>query len=218
MSSRRVTLTFDNGPSPGVTERVLDVLDEHDLSATFFVCGKNLADPHARELIFDARQRGHWIGNHTMTHSTSLGEQSDPDTLRYEIGAVQEMLGSAAHAERFFRPRGNGGVLDRRLLSRNALTYLADNRYSVVLWTSVPRDWEDPDGWPDRAMTDIGATEHTVLVVHDIPSGAMRQLPAFIERVRDDGAEFVQDFPDSCVPMRRGALLAEIDHLIAADG
>src|SRR5947209_7218582 len=73
-----VTLTFDNGPAPGTTERVLDVLGERDLKATFFVVGSMLHRPGARELADRAVAEGHWVGNHSMTHATPLGHEPDP--------------------------------------------------------------------------------------------------------------------------------------------
>jgi peptidoglycan-N-acetylglucosamine deacetylase len=194
---------------------VLDILDQQDVRATFFVCGKQLITGAGRDLLRRAVASGNWAGNHTMTHSSSLGMDSTPDTLGLEIGAVQEMLGSCAHPDQFFRPQGNGGVLDKRLLSSAALSYLAAGRYSLVLWNSVPHDWDDPTGWVTRALADVTAQDWTVLVIHDIASGAMRQLPEAISRIRDAGAEIVQEFPPDCVPMRAGRLLASVDHLVA---
>ena len=64
-----VTLTFDNGPAPGTTESVLDVLAERGIAATFFVVGTMLEAPGARALAERAAAEGHWIGNHSMTHA-----------------------------------------------------------------------------------------------------------------------------------------------------
>jgi peptidoglycan/xylan/chitin deacetylase (PgdA/CDA1 family) len=217
-TERRVTLTFDNGPTPGVTDDVLNVLDRHDVRSTFFACGQQLLSADGRRLLRRAVEAGHWAGNHTMTHSASLGVQSAPDDLRREIGAAQEMLGSAAHPDRFFRPRGAGGKLDKQLLSTAAVDYLAAGNYSLVLWTSVPRDWEDPAGWVSRALADVRAQDWTVLVVHDIASGAMRLLAEAIARIRDTGAAIVQEFPASAVPMYRGQLRAPVGHLVCDAG
>ena len=58
MATRQVTLTFDNGPTPGVTERVLAILDRENIRSTFFVVGQNLSKPAAASLARDA-QRSH---------------------------------------------------------------------------------------------------------------------------------------------------------------
>ncbi|XSC45191.1 polysaccharide deacetylase family protein [Bradyrhizobium sp. RDT10] len=61
-----LTLTFDNGPEPGVTPRVLDILREHGIKTTFFVIGEKLGDPERYRLAARAHDEGHWIGNHTL--------------------------------------------------------------------------------------------------------------------------------------------------------
>ena len=84
-----LTLTFDNGPEPGVTPRVLDVLRERGIKTTFFVIGEKLGDRERRRLAARAHDEGHWIGNHTFTHSIPLGQQHDTETAEKEIGRTQ---------------------------------------------------------------------------------------------------------------------------------
>src|SRR4051812_18098810 len=115
-SRRRVTLTFDNGPTPGVTEPVLDVLDGRGLKATFFVVGERVARPEGRALAERAHAAGHWIGNHTMTHRVQFGCATDAAVDR-EIDDAQAALDGLAHPDRLFRPYGAGGVIDRNLMS-----------------------------------------------------------------------------------------------------
>ena len=147
-----LTLTFDNGPDPDVTPRVLDVLAERGIKATFFVIGEKLADTARRGLAVRAHGEGHWIGNHTFTHSVPLGEQPDRMTAEKEIGRTQDAIGDLAHPQRWFRPFGGGGNLDTRLLKPSVVDYLTRNKHSCVLWNSIPRDWDDPDGWTGRAL------------------------------------------------------------------
>ncbi len=77
MVTGRVTLTFDNGPTPGITDRVLAVLAKHGVKSTFFACGKNLGTKAEVALVERAHDEGHWVGNHTFTHSFSLGDSDD---------------------------------------------------------------------------------------------------------------------------------------------
>jgi peptidoglycan/xylan/chitin deacetylase (PgdA/CDA1 family) len=206
----KVTLTFDNGPAPGVTEQVLDTLAERGVRATFFVVGNQLRK--ARALAERAAAEGHWIGNHTMTHSLPLGDGADPVG---EIDATQELIGDLTHAARWYRPFGRGGVLDDRLLSTAAVAHLRDGGYSCVLWNSVPRDWEDPDAWVDRALADVEANAWTVVVMHDLPTGAMDRLPRLLDGLDARGAEIAQDFPDACVPIRNGEIVGDLTGLVA---
>ena len=78
-----LTVTFDNGPEPSVTPEVRDVLARHGIASTFFVIGSKLQNPLARACVERAHAEGHWIGNHTWTHTRPLGEQpSAPPRIR----------------------------------------------------------------------------------------------------------------------------------------
>jgi peptidoglycan/xylan/chitin deacetylase (PgdA/CDA1 family) len=213
----RLTLTFDNGPTPGVTERVLDTLAERGIKATFFVVGTDLLRDQRRELAARAAADGHWHGNHTMTHSIRFGDSDDPELPEREIGRSQEVLGDLAHPDRLFRPWGNGSI-SPRILSRAAIDYLGAGAYTCVLWNCVPRDWEEPDGWVDRALHDIDRQDWTVLVLHDQETGAMRWLPRFLDQVEHRDIAYVQSFPDSCVPIRRGRPTGPLEHLYINNG
>jgi peptidoglycan/xylan/chitin deacetylase (PgdA/CDA1 family) len=207
----KLTLSFDNGPEPEVTPAVLDALRRRGLKATFFVLGHKLREPARRALAERSRDEGHWIGNHTFSHATPLGERSEPNAPELEIGRAQEALGALAHADRFFRPNGGGGNLDRRLLSRRAVDYLVEGGYSCVLWNSIPRDWADPEGWVERALAQCAAQDWTLTVLHDLPTGAMRRLDAFLDELEARGIELRQDFPPDCMPIRSGQVAAPLD-------
>jgi peptidoglycan/xylan/chitin deacetylase (PgdA/CDA1 family) len=209
-----VTLTFDNGPAPGTTEWVLDVLAERKLSATFFVVGTMLHRKGGRDLAERAAAEGHWIGNHSMTHTTPLGAGLDRAEVQREIQETQELLGDLAHERRFFRPFGGGGLIGPHLLSPAAVDVLCDGSYTCVLWNSVPRDWEDPVGWVDSALADIQRLEHAVVVLHDLPTGAMDALPTFLDALEARNTVFSQDFPADVVPIERGAA-RQLDGLVA---
>jgi len=213
--SARVTLTFDNGPTAGVTDRVLDVLAKHGVKSTFFACGKNLGTRAGIRLIERAHDEGHWIGNHTFTHSFSLGDSADPAAPAAEIGRTQELLTGVTHADRLFRPPGGGGNLDRHLLSRAAVRYLKDEKYTLVLWNNVPMDWADPGGWETTCRRNMTRQQWSVVVLHDLDTGAMAGLDGALGRMLDDGLDIIQDFPSGCVPMRRGLVTAPLDHLVS---
>jgi len=104
-----VTVTFDNGPEPSVTPRVLDVLARRGVRTTFFVIGNKLLTRDARACTERAHAEGHWIGNHTWTHSRPLGERPGAATADLEIGRTQAEIGVLSHSDRLFRPTGGGG-------------------------------------------------------------------------------------------------------------
>jgi peptidoglycan/xylan/chitin deacetylase (PgdA/CDA1 family) len=208
---KKVTLSFDNGPDPGgTTAFVLDELASRAIRASFFVTGRQLARPGARALAERAHDEGHWIGNHTLTHSVMFGDSVDATFAEREIGETQALIGELAHPDRFFRPYGGGGVISRRLLSASAVDCLSRGAYTCVLWNSVPRDWEADAAWVDRCLADVEAHDWTVVVAHDLPTGGMAHLPTLLDRLGALGAEFVQAFPDDCTPIRRGVAIADL--------
>jgi peptidoglycan/xylan/chitin deacetylase (PgdA/CDA1 family) len=207
-----LTLSFDNGPEPDATPGVLDVLARRGLRSTFFVIGEKLA--RARALTERAATEGHWIGNHTWTHRHPLGERDEADTGEKEIGRAQTAIGALSHPQRFFRPFGGGGNLDRRLLNQSALDYLKAGGFTCVLWNSIPRDWSDPDGWVERALAQCASQPWTLMVLHDLPTGAMRHLEMFLDRVGEAGGRVRQDFPPDCVPMVEGVIVRPIDDYV----
>ncbi len=216
MSTRRVTLTFDNGPTPGVTDRVLDLLDAHGVAVTFFVIGEKVArDDAHRALVARAWGAGHWIGNHTYTHRGLMGGLPDADAAQSEIQRTQDLIAPFAHPDQFYRPCGGGGQLCPGLLTEGALTLLTSCGYSLVLWNAVPRDWIDPDGWPARALGIIEGLANTaqdwpLVVLHDIENGALARLGSFLTSLSAGGFTVVQALPPACLPIRRGRVVGEV--------
>ncbi len=204
-----ITLSFDNGPDPDVTPQVLDTLRRHGIGATFFVLGDKLRD--RRHIAQRAHAEGHWIGNHTYNHLVPLGLSEEQGVASDEIARTQALMGDLVHERKFFRPFGGGGVLDNRLLNREALSFLIDGGYTCILWNAVPEDWARPDEWVERALGQCFAQDESLLVLHDLSTGAMQHLDRFITTARDRGAVFRQEFPADCVPIDRGRLVRPVD-------
>ena len=203
---KRVTLTFDNGPTPGITGQVLDILSARGIRASFFVIGEKLERPDGRALALRAHAEGHWIGNHSFTHSAPLGEPPEEEYARREIDETQELVGELAHRDKFFRPMGGGGLIGPHLFSRAALGLLQEGKYTCVLWSSVPGDWKDQAGWVDRCVAEIAAGDWTTVALHDIENAALPRLAEFLDRLCTVEVEFRQEFPDDVVVMKRGEL------------
>jgi peptidoglycan/xylan/chitin deacetylase (PgdA/CDA1 family) len=211
---KRVTLTFDNGPTPGTTEHVLAILSTRRIHATFFLVGEKLVAPGGRALAARVHSEGHWIGNHSFTHSVPLGEKPDAEYARQEIEETQNLIGDLTHADRLFRPMGGGGRIGTHLLSRAALQLLQRGKYTCVLWSSVPGDWKDQDGWVDRCISDVSGRDWTVVVLHDVENASLPRLPEFLDRLESLGVEFRQDFPVDVVMTRRGEVVSPAASLI----
>jgi peptidoglycan/xylan/chitin deacetylase (PgdA/CDA1 family) len=177
------------------------------LKATFFVVGEQL---HAHRAFAErAAAEGHWIGNHTLTHPRPLGSLGEG--AREEIEATQALLGPLSRPEKLFRPSGEGGDLEPGLLNEAAVGTLDAGGYTCVLWNAVPRDWENPHGWVDRALRQISEHDWTLLVLHDIAGASADRLETFLDRA---GATFRQDFPPDCVPIREGQIVGRLHGLL----
>jgi peptidoglycan/xylan/chitin deacetylase (PgdA/CDA1 family) len=211
---RRVTLTFDNGPTPGVTDQVLDILAERSLQAIFFVVANRVdGDAAARALLTRMVRDCHRVGNHSLTHGHPLGELSEQETIA-EIATAHDILREFTGEKSLFRPWGTEGQLDRRCLNGTAVNYLVSGKHTCVLWNSVPRDWADPIGWIDRALADVRTREHTLVVIHDLPSGAMDGLPRFLDELDRSGVAVTAELPTECVPIIGGRIVGAVDHLM----
>jgi len=208
MTSRRVTLTFDNGPTPGVTERVLDILGQERLHSTFFVIGRKLADPAAAALARETHSAGHWIGNHTLTHSVALGDRPDAAYAATEIGETQARIGNLSHRDKLFRPYGRSGQIGPHLFSRAAVEYLLAHRFRTILWNCVPGDWRDPDGWVETCIEQVRNREWSVVVLHDIANGCLARLPELLHRLAELDVTYEQDFPHSVTLTRAGEIVS----------
>src|ERR1039458_9966508 len=130
---RKVTLTFDNGPTPGVTDGVLDVLAERGIRASFFVIGTRLRQHGGRGLARRAVAEGHRIGHHTTTHTVLLGTAGDAEAaVQSEIADLAPELEEFDAGDKLYRPYAAGGILDHHVFSPTALQYLQAHAYTCV--------------------------------------------------------------------------------------
>lgn len=207
---RKVTLTFDNGPDPVVTPYVLDCLASHEVLATFFVVGKSASPPAKADIVRRAAKAGHRIGNHTYSHSTPLGELNAAAALE-EFERCEQALAWLSQPVRLFRPYGREGKLGPHLLHPIVVEKLLSGGHTCVLWNSVAGDWKNPDTWVEKALADCRESHWSLVVLHDIPSGAMLHLDEFIGRLKHEGMELTQEYPPDCVPIMNGKITLPIE-------
>lgn len=205
----KVTLTFDNGPEPLVTPGVLDCLARHNLKTTFFVLGRKVVEPECAQIALRASAEGHRIGNHTFSHRIPLGDLDATDAVA-EFERTEEALAFLPQSQRLFRPYGGRGTLGPNLLHPAVVEKLQAGEYTCVLWNSVPGDFRDPDEWVERGIVDCRSRAWSLVVLHDLPGGAMAHLDEFIRRLKDEGAEFTSAYPPDCVPIMDGKIVSPI--------
>src|SRR5580698_5048 len=132
-SPRKLALTFDDGPNPAVTPRLLDLLDRHQARATFFVIGRwTRACP---DIVREIAARGHVLGNHTDTHPNLVWQSRR--RICEELRRCQESIEDAA-AIRPTLVRPPFGFRGPQL----AAAVRASGLYHVVMWTLIGHDWD----------------------------------------------------------------------------
>ncbi|MCT9932617.1 bifunctional polysaccharide deacetylase/glycosyltransferase family 2 protein [Planotetraspora sp. A-T 1434] len=141
MPRKTVALTFDDGPDPRWTPRLLDVLKRHNAKATFFVVGARAAEEPA--LVRRMVAEGHEIGNHTYTHADIA--TTPAWRTRMELSLTQRALAGAAgihtRLARLPYSSSNDSVSDEQL---KAMRVLGAEGYLVVLTDLDSRDWSRP--------------------------------------------------------------------------
>jgi len=211
----KVSLTFDNGPDLTTTPFVLDTLARFDAKATFFILGKNLSVPEQRALSVQAFAAGHRIGNHSFSHAVPFGLLEHPEEAVQEVTSTDALLGELVGGERLFRPFGRG-LVGPHLLNRPVWDLLVARGYTCVLWNCLVREQTMVDSWMEPALRLCERQDWSVVVLHDIPTGAMRRLPDFMQMLQDRGAEYSLDFPADCIPLRNGVVVGPYEQLLPA--
>ena len=204
----KVTLTFDNGPTVDATPMVLEELKRRGLHAYFcLVASQLLKGQEQIDIANQTQAEGHVLVNHSLTHGTALGDDPSTAHAEREVAEAHAILDERVNdwRARWFRPFGRGGELGRHLLSRASMSHFEAVGYSVLLWNSVPRDWENIHGWMETAHAQLSEQDHGVIVLHDLNTGAMEHLGQFLDDVLRTH-EPTLDLPDDCVPIRNGSV------------
>lgn len=198
-SPKALALTFDDGPNPAVTPRLLDLFDRHSVRATFFLIGRFVrACP---DLVRETAARGHLLGNHTETHP-QLTFQSRA-RLREELVRCQEAIAAATGNDPpgWMRPPGG-----RRSPMLNSEVRRAGLR-GVVMWSLSSRDWKSQPFLRLVQRLSLVARAHgsqgDIVLFHDGSSRTLNgdrhntvaALEYWLPRWRDNGLEFVTVAP-----------------------
>jgi peptidoglycan/xylan/chitin deacetylase (PgdA/CDA1 family) len=136
--SRVVSLTFDDGPDPNQTPKILALLDEYQVKAVFCLVGTQ-AQRHP-ELVRQIVDAGHALCNHTWDHDLAIGKKK-PDKIRADLGRTNAAIRAAVPDAEIPYFRAPGGNFTDRLVS---VAYA--DRMTSLYWDVDPRDWYHPDG------------------------------------------------------------------------
>ena len=190
LNDHEVVITFDDGPLPPYTDRILETLGSECVKATYFLVGEMA---HAYPwLVRRTYNAGHTVGTHSQHHPFSFGGMGLP-RIESEVGggiaSVKAALGDSQALAPFFRIPG----LAR---SRQAETYLASQSLSVWSADEVADDWFrgiTPSQIVRRAMRRLEAHDHRgVLLLHDIHPATAMALPTLLKELKAKGYHVVQ--------------------------
>jgi peptidoglycan/xylan/chitin deacetylase (PgdA/CDA1 family) len=172
-----VYLTFDDGPTPGVTEFVLEELDKYGVKGTFFCIGENVA---AHPELFEKIQAlGHVVGNHTMHHPN--GWKTDDDTYIKEVNDANVLINS-----NLFRPPY--GKIRR---SQQAKLRAINPQHRTIMWSVITGDFDETlSGETCFSYVKKHCKAGSIIVFHDSDKAFPRlkvALPATLKWLKENG-------------------------------
>ncbi len=177
-----LAITFDDGPHPQNTPRLLGILRERNVKATFFVVGTLVKEYPGiiRAILAD----GHEIGNHSLTHPimTRLSDEK----IRHEIGATADALQNiAGYRSRLFRPPG--GATNARMKQ----WFYDEYGLCTILWSVDPNDWKRPGVSAVTQRLVNGAHPGAILLCHDLHAPTVDAMPGTLDALLAKGYRFV---------------------------
>jgi peptidoglycan/xylan/chitin deacetylase (PgdA/CDA1 family) len=175
-------MTFDDGPHPSLTPKLLDILKERNIKCTFFLIG-NLVKTYpaiVRRIIAE----GHEIGNHTWTHCslTSRSDEQIRNELKKSEDAVYEVAGVRPH---LMRPPY--GAINTRIKD----LMFSEFGYSTIMWSVDPQDWRRPGVAAVTSRLVNGAHPGAIMLSHDIHPPTITAMPSMFDQLLAKGYQFV---------------------------
>ncbi len=166
-------LTFDDGPDPDVTPRVLDVLDNTGAKASFFLSGTNAVKEPA--LVRRIAESGHVIGNHGMNHKSLFLAKAD-ELVREIDDAGKAIADAAGFMPRWFRPPYG-------LFDLSCLKAVRERDLIMTLWTVLAGDYSDDSGEEVLERIDPFIRPGAIIVFHDTVKGGGAALDGMLNTV-----------------------------------
>lgn len=180
-------LTFDDGPNPITTPKVLDVLKENNIKATFFMVGSMVRKNP--ELVKRIYEEGHTIANHTTSHKYKY---SSPESFLADIEDTDKAISEALGIEyKSLFVRCPGGSYGKTMQKET----LAKNGYLDMNWTALDGDAEkggkvDSEYILERIDKTVGDNQYEVVLMHDIKSVTADNLQKIIDSIKEKGYVF----------------------------
>jgi peptidoglycan/xylan/chitin deacetylase (PgdA/CDA1 family) len=191
LADHEVVLTFDDGPLPPYTSRVLDVLDSQCVKATFFLVGR-MAKAYP-DMVRKIHAAGHTIGTHSNNHPFNFNrmspQQADAE-VEGGIEAVAAALGDRNEIAPFFRIPGllRSDTVEHYLAGRSLMTWSAD--FPVDDWKHI-----SAKEIVKRAFQRLEAKGRGMILLHDIQPATALAMPTILQELKRRGYRIVQVVP-----------------------
>lgn len=177
-----LALTFDDGPHPTNTPRLLDILKERNVKATFYVVGTNVkAHPNIMRRIV---AEGHEVANHTVSHG-NLAKMSESAVRRELTNARDAIIAVTGVTPRTMRPPYGAITSSQKAWIRREFGYPS------ILWSVDPEDWKRPGSSVVTQRLVSGARPGGILLVHDIHAPTITAIPSAVDQLLAKGYQFV---------------------------
>ncbi|MES2475176.1 MAG: polysaccharide deacetylase family protein [Verrucomicrobiota bacterium] len=182
VAGKFIAITFDDGPTPQNTPRLLDMLRARNIKATFYVIGRSV-DVYPQVLRRTVAE-GHEIGNHSYTHRllSKLSNKEAIEDLRRCKVAVQNAAGVEP---RTMRPPYGG------LLQAQRQIVMDEFGYPTILWSVDPLDWKRPGAGVIASRILAGASAGGIVLAHDLHAQTIDAMPATLDGLLSRGYQFV---------------------------
>lgn len=181
--SNSIALTFDDGPIPGRTEKILEILKLHKVPAAFFCIGNRVADnPVLTRRIYDA---GHLIGNHSYWHNATFDLQTAGKIGKELIDTDQTILEAIGAKPNFFRPPY--GVTNPMVAKA-----VKKGGYKTIGWSVRSFDTviKDSSVLMNRITKSLKGGD--VILLHDYSNTTLEILPALLDHITELGLKIVR--------------------------
>ncbi len=181
--SKKIYLTFDCGYEAGYTEKILDVLEENDVKASFFITGHYLNS--ATDIVKRMIEDGHIVGNHTVNHKC-LPNISDEEIEKEIMVLHNSMYEKFGYEMKYFRPPK--GEFSKRVIDK-----VSKLNYISVLWSSAYDDWDtEKQNREEYGKKKILENLHNgeVLLLHATSKDNSNILGDVIKEAKNMGYEF----------------------------
>lgn len=177
-----IAMTFDDGPHAKLTPRLLDLLAQRKIKATFFVCGENVQEYPA--IMKRMAAEGHEVANHSWSHP-NLGKMGDAAVASQLQRTHDAIIATTGLAPTLMRPP-YGSFTDRqKRWSHDQFGY------KCILWSADPLDWKRPGPATitQRIVNETG--NGGIILSHDIHAGTIEAMPGTFEALLEKGFRFV---------------------------